>query len=239
MEITLILSALALGLANSLHCVGMCGPIAFSLGISQEKNIHFYIKNLTYQLGRVTTYTILGLLVGIIGQGLNFGGFQKYISIIAGSLMIIYALLPKKTIAKIESAGGSSKALIRLKSSLGKFIRKRNYFSLYITGILNGLLPCGAVYVALTAAIATGFFAKSALFMFLFGIGTIPLMFLVVFFGTTVNMKIRNKINRIIPYITILIGLIFILRGLELGIPFLSPSPEALQLNSSGGCHCH
>ena len=239
MEYALILSALFLGLANSLHCVGMCGPIAFSLGLSQEKNIYFYLKNLIYQLGRVTTYTTLGLLIGFIGQGLNFGGVQKYVSIIAGVMMIIYTLLPKRTIAKVERTSGGSKLLIRLKSSLGKFIKKRNYSSLYVTGILNGLLPCGAVYVALTAALATGCFLKSTFFMFLFGLGTIPLMFLIVLFGTTINVRVRNKINKIIPYITILIGVIFILRGLELGIPFLSPPPEALQLNSSGSCHCH
>ncbi|MGV4461664.1 sulfite exporter TauE/SafE family protein [Ornithobacterium rhinotracheale] len=236
----LIISALVLGLANSLHCVGMCGPIAFSLGLSQEKNVAFYTKNLLYQLGRVTTYTSLGVLVGLVGKGISLAGFHGKISIAMGFLMIIYALLPKKTIAKVESFGNTSRFLMQVKSKLGEFIKKRSYFSLYITGILNGLLPCGAVYVALIAAIAAGSVAKSAMFMALFGLGTIPLMFLAVFLGASLNLPLRNKLNKILPYLIILVGILFIIRGLELGIPFLSPPASALDVSGNPhSCHCH
>lgn len=236
----LIISALILGLANSLHCIGMCGPIAFSLGLAQEKNVAFYLKNFLYQLGRVTTYTSLGVLVGFVGKGISLAGFHGKISIIMGFLIIIYAFLPKKIIAKFEGFGNTSKFLVQIKSNLGKFIKKRSYISLYITGILNGLLPCGAVYVALIAAISAGSVAISAIFMALFGIGTIPLMFVAVFLGASLNFPLRNKINKILPYLIILVGILFITRGLELGIPFLSPPASSLDINGNPhSCHCH
>uniref|UniRef100_UPI0039A782C3 sulfite exporter TauE/SafE family protein n=1 Tax=Ornithobacterium rhinotracheale TaxID=28251 RepID=UPI0039A782C3 len=236
----LIISALILGLGNSLHCVGMCGPIAFSLGLSQEKNAAFYTKNLLYHLGRITTYSLLGILVGFIGKGISLAGFHGKISIVMGILMIIYALLPKKTITKIEGLGGSSRFLIQLKSALGEFIQKKSYLSLYTTGILNGLLPCGAVYIALIAAIATQSIAKSAMFMAFFGLGTVPLMFLAVFLGASLNLPLRNKLSKILPYLIILVGILFIIRGLELGIPFLSPPASALDINENPTpFHCH
>lgn len=236
MEYALIIAALGLGLGTSLHCLGMCGPIAFSLGLGAEDKFNFTLKNLTYQLGRVTTYATLGAILGFIGQGISFAGFQKYLSIIVGLVMIAMVLLPKNL-----SVGSPNKVigkfLIRLKSALGAFIRRKDYGSLFITGLLNGLLPCGMVYIALAAALGVGNVFGSALFMALFGLGTIPLMFLAVLFGSVVSVNIRNQILKFIPVITIVIGLLFILRGLELGIPFLSPPAEALNVEAKSCCH--
>lgn len=236
MEYALAIAALGLGLGTSLHCLGMCGPIAFSLGLGGENKFNFTLKNLTYQLGRVTTYAALGAILGFIGQGISFAGFQKYLSIIVGVMMITMVLMPKNL-----STGTSNKFigkwLIKLKSSLGSFIRRKDYSSLYITGILNGLLPCGMVYIALAAALGVGDVLGSAIFMALFGLGTIPLMFLAVLFGSVVSVGVRNKILNFIPVITIIIGLLFILRGLELGIPYLSPPAEALTIEAESCCH--
>ena len=236
MEFALIVAALGLGLGTSLHCLGMCGPIAFSLGLGAESRLNFTLKNITYQLGRVTTYATLGAILGFIGQGISFAGFQKYLSIIVGLLMIAMVLLPKNL-----STGSPDKffgrLLIKLKSSLGAFIRRKDYGSLYITGILNGLLPCGMVYIALAAALGVGNVVGSAAFMALFGLGTIPLMFLAVLFGSVVSVNLRNRILKLIPVITVVIGLLFILRGLELGIPFLSPPAEALNVEAQSCCH--
>ena len=236
MEYALIVAALGLGLGTSLHCLGMCGPIAFSLGLGGEDRVNFTFKNLTYQLGRVTTYATLGAILGAIGQGISFAGFQKYLSIIVGLLMIAMVLLPKNlsTNSSNRLIGGF---LLKLKSSLGTFIRRKDYGSLYLTGILNGFLPCGMVYIALAAALGVGNIAGSALFMALFGLGTIPLMFLAVMFGSVLSVNIRNQILKFIPIITVVIGVLFILRGLELGIPFLSPPPEALNIEAKSCCH--
>ena len=236
MEYALAVAALGLGLGTSLHCLGMCGPIAFSLGLGAENKFNFTLKNITYQLGRVTTYATLGAILGFIGQGLSFAGFQKYLSIIVGILMITMALMPKNlSVSSTNKFIG--RLLIKLKSNLGSFIRRKDYGSLYITGILNGLLPCGMVYIALAAALGVGNVGGSALFMTLFGLGTIPLMFLAVLFGSVVSVGIRNKILNFIPVITMVIGVLFILRGLELGIPYLSPPAEALSIEAEACCH--
>ncbi len=237
MESALIITALLLGLGTSLHCIGMCGPIALSLGLKAENVLKFTTKNLTYQLGRVTTYSLLGLIIGVLGKGISLVGFQQYLTIIAGVLMIAMVLIPRNLSQGNSRFSFLNKALIKLKTTLGEFIRKRNYSSLFTTGMLNGLLPCGPVYIALTGSLVAGSLAGSALFMALFGLGTIPLMFLTVLAGNVISLNTRNKMLKIFPYLMVVIGILFILRGLDLGIPFVSPKAEMLQLNAHECCH--
>lgn len=233
---TLILLALGLGFATSLHCVGMCGPIALSIGLSAKNKLKFTLKNLTYQFGRVTTYTLLGLTLGLIGEGFSLVGFQNYLSIAIGVLMIIMVLIPKFFDNQNINAKPLQAILLKVKIGLGRYLRRQDFSSLYTTGLLNGLLPCGAVYAALTAAIGVGSFKQSALFMFFFGLGTIPLMFLTVLFGNFISLEWRQKILKILPIITLILGILFILRGLELNIPYISPSKEVLQIDAAEYC---
>ncbi len=233
---TLILLALGLGFATSLHCVGMCGPIALSIGLSAKNKLKFTLKNLTYQFGRVTTYTLLGLTLGLIGEGFSLVGFQNYLSIAIGVLMIIMVLIPKFFDNQSINAKPLQAILLKVKIGLGRYLRRQDFSSLYTTGLLNGLLPCGAVYAALTAAIGVGSFKQSALFMFFFGLGTIPLMFLTVLFGNFISLEWRQKILKILPIITLILGILFILRGLELNIPYISPSKEVLQIDAAEYC---
>lgn len=237
MEFALVITALTLGLATSLHCIGMCGPIAFSLGLSAEKGVHAAAKNIIYQLGRVSTYTFLGMLVGLIGAGFTLAGFQNYISIIIGILMVLLVLIPRFHMGQKYVDRYFGRFLIRIKSKLAQYLRKRSYTSLYVTGVLNGFLPCGPVYIALAAALATGTLLSSAFFMFLFGIGTIPLMYATVLFGNVVTASTRQKILKFMPIVTLLVGILFILRGLELGIPYISPPPESLDITNPACCH--
>lgn len=237
MESSLVIIALSLGLASSLHCVGMCGPIAFSLGLNPENKFDFTARNLTYQLGRVTTYSVLGTLLGIIGYGASFAGLQNPLSIFAGLMMILMAVLPKNLGADNLGMKSFSRLMYKIKTGLGNFLRKKNYSSLYITGLLNGLLPCGAVYAALTGSVAMGSIAGGALFMFFFGLGTIPLMFASVLAGNVVSLQTRQKILKILPYLMIVLGILFILRGLNLDIFLISPSQGSLQINGEGHNH--
>lgn len=237
MESSLAIAALGLGLASSLHCVGMCGPIAFSLGINPENKLDFTIRNLTYQFGRVTTYTLLGGLLGIIGYGVSFAGLQNPLSIAVGVMIILMALLPKNLGADNLGIKPFSKLMYKIKIGLGKFIRRKNYSSLYITGLLNGLLPCGAVYAALTGSMAMGSVPGGAIFMAFFGLGTIPLMFASVVAGNVVSLQTRQKILKFLPYLMIVLGILFILRGLNLNIPYISPTRESLEIN--GELHEH
>lgn len=244
MEITLIFAALGLGFASGFHCLGMCGPIALSLGLSKKQQVNFHLQNLTYQFGRILTYSFLGAIVGIVGEGFQLAGFQKYISILAGILLITMALF---------SFGGDfttkipaiSNALLKVKINLGKLLRKTDYSSRFLTGVLNGFLPCGMVYMALTASLAAGGIWQSSTFMVFFGLGTFPFMFAAVLFGNILNATVRNKILKIVPVFMLILGTLFILRGMELGIPYVSPKKEALKVekhmnidkNSDENCH--
>lgn len=237
MENSLLLIALTLGLASSLHCVGMCGPIAFSLGLNPENKFDFTFRNLTYQFGRVTTYSFLGAVLGILGYSISFAGLQNPLSIFVGIMMILMALLPKNLGANNLGMKSFSRLMYKIKTGLGKFLRRKNYSSLYITGLLNGLLPCGAVYAALTGSMAMGSIGGGALFMMCFGLGTIPLMFASVLAGNVVSLQTRRKILRFLPYLMVLLGILFILRGLNLNIPYISPTLESLQINGEGHHH--
>ncbi len=237
MESSLLIIALLLGLASSLHCVGMCGPIAFSLGLNTDNKLDFTLRNLTYQFGRLSTYAILGAILGIVGFSVSFAGLQNPLSIAVGILMILIALLPKNLGADNLGMKPFSKFMYQLKSSLGKFLRRKNYSSLYITGLLNGLLPCGAVYAALTGSMAMGNIGGSALFMVCFGLGTIPLMFASVLAGNVVSLQTRQKILKFLPYLMVLLGILFILRGLNLDIPYISPTLESLQIDGENHEH--
>lgn len=232
MEIGIILSALALGFASGFHCIGMCGPIALSMGLSRQQRANYYLQNLSYQFGRILTYSFLGAILGIIGEGFHMAGFQRYLSIIVGILLIIMALFSfggKDFATRIPLV---SKLLLKVKMSLGKLLKKSDYKSRFLTGLLNGFLPCGMVYMALTASLVAGGIWQGATYMFFFGLGTFPFMFTVVLLGNFISSTMRTKILKIIPIIMIILGGLFVLRGLELGIPYVSPKAEALHIKT-------
>ncbi|MGS0747688.1 sulfite exporter TauE/SafE family protein [Halpernia sp. GG3] len=231
MEITLIFSALALGFASGFHCIGMCGPIALSMGLTKKQATNYYLQNLTYQFGRITTYSLLGAVLGIVGQGFKLAGFQSYLTIIVGILLITMAVFSfggKDFASKIPFL---SKFLYKVKMNLGKLLQKADYKSRYLTGILNGFLPCGMVYMSLTASLAAGGILQSAGFMVLFGLGTLPFMFAIVLVGNLMTTAFRIKVLKIIPVLMIILGGLFILRGLELNIPYISPPANSLKVN--------
>ncbi|MBC7557306.1 MAG: sulfite exporter TauE/SafE family protein [Chryseobacterium sp.] len=231
MEITLIFSALALGFASGFHCIGMCGPIALSMGLTKKQATNYYLQNLTYQFGRITTYSFLGAVLGIVGQGFKLAGFQSYLTIIVGILLIIMAIFSfggKDFASKIPFL---SKFLFKVKMNLGSLLQKADYKSRYLTGILNGFLPCGMVYMALTASLAAGGILQSAGFMALFGMGTLPFMFAIVLVGNLMTTAFRIKVLKIIPVLMIILGGLFILRGLELNIPYISPPANSLKVH--------
>lgn len=242
---TFIISAIGLGFASGFHCIGMCGPIALSMGLTKNQKANFYLQNITYQFGRILTYSILGAVLGIIGQSFELVGFQNYLTIAVGILLIIMAMFSfggKDFAAKIPFI---SKSLLKVKMQLGKILQRPDYKSRFATGILNGFLPCGMVYMALTASLAAGGIWQGSLFMFLFGLGTFPFMFAVVFIGNFLTTNLRVKILSVIPVMMIALGGLFILRGMELGIPYISPKAETLKVNhSTKGFHmdhtnCH
>ena len=235
---SIILPALILGFATGFHCVGMCGPIALSMGFSQRQALKFYLSNLTYQLGRISTYMLLGLVLGLLGEGISFAGFQQTLALLAGILIIITGIMQIFGHDLAHKVPAANKILLKVKIKLGQLLGQSSYRSRYSIGLLNGLLPCGMVYVALTAALGTGDYLESSLYMGFFGLGTLPFMFAVVLFGQLIQDGFRQKILKVMPYFLIVLGLIMVMRSMQLGIPYLSPSEETLQIEAEKDC-CH
>jgi sulfite exporter TauE/SafE len=217
-----------LGLLGSLHCLGMCGPIALALPLNQTSKTSFIISRILYNFGRVISYSLMGFVFGLLGDRLKLIGLQQFISVSAGVIILIYALFPQKSEAILLSMPLMKKALGKINQLIAPLFKEKSVFALLKIGILNGFLPCGFVYVGIAGAISTGSPFNGLLFMFLFGLGTIPLMFTVTLFSSVLNLKVRLKLRKIVPVFVVIMALLFILRGLGLGIPYLSP-----KLNSS------
>lgn len=229
------ISALILGLLGSFHCIGMCGPIAFMLPVDRTNKIKQFFQITSYHLGRLFTYSLIGLLFGLLGKSFYFFGFQQQLSIIVGILMIVVVLLPK-TFQKYNFSKSINRLVMKVKSALGKELKKKGNDTFFTIGFLNGFLPCGLVYMAVFGALTAPNAFSGSIYMALFGLGTIPLMTTVVYVGNFANGLIRRRIQQAIPYVVVFIGVLFILRGLGLGIPYVSPV-----LQSAGetvvGCH--
>lgn len=229
------LSAFTIGLLGSLHCVGMCGPIAFALPLNRESNFSIVSGSLLYNLGRLFTYFILGNIFGLLGKGFAMAGFQRSLSIAVGIGMILSILIPYFYQHKYGNIPALNSWLSRVKNGLGQRLGRKSHLNLWTIGLLNGLLPCGLVYMALAGAVAMATPFDGGIFMFAFGLGTIPLMLSVSIFGSKIQLTYRNKIKKIIPYFVIAIGLLFILRGMNLGIPYVSPKID----NKNEMVECH
>jgi sulfite exporter TauE/SafE len=221
--ITLFISAFILGTLGSVHCVGMCGPLALSLPIVHKEKNSKFISVLLYNTGRVVTYSSFGLLFGAIGRTFALFGYQQSLSIALGVIIILFLLLPKKS-KVFEKTNLVIHFFYKVRAALGKLFRIRNYKSVLFIGLLNGLLPCGLVYMAVAAAIATASVIKSSVFMASFGFGTFPMMLSVSFFGSFISITARKKIRAAYPYLMFMMACLLIIRGLGLGIPYVSPS---------------
>ena len=222
----LILAAFTMGLLGSFHCVGMCGPLALSLPLSNHSYWAKFSGAFLYNAGRVFTYALFGVVFGALGKTVAVFGFQQWLSIMLGILIIIFIILPKR----LSSFNNHNYLLLffgKIRSSLGHLFTKKNYPSLFSIGLLNGLLPCGLVYMAAAGAVATGNILSSVLFMTFFGLGTLPLMWSVAFFGNYISIRMRQKIKKVYPYMMMLMACLFILRGMGLGIAYVSPAINA------------
>ena len=219
----LFIAAFTIGLVGSFHCIGMCGPIAFALPVKSNSLYHRIISGVFYNSGRLTTYVMFGLLFGAISQGISTASTQQTVSIALGVVFILSVFIPRSVLNKINPTSIIGFYIFSVKNSLGKLLKSSSTLNLVLIGLLNGLLPCGLVYAAIGSSIATGSTDKGALFMFSFGLGTLPMMFSVALLTSFISVGFRNKIRKVIPVFIFLLGCLFILRGLNLNIPYLSP----------------
>ena len=233
----MLYTALIFGLISSLHCIGMCGPIAMMLPVDRNNPTKKAIQILLYHTGRLTSYALLGMLFGLLGRGLYVAGIQQQISIIMGVLMIVLALLPEKVFARYIFSRPIYNFISKVKTSLGSQFKRKSPDALFTIGVLNGLLPCGLVYAALFGAITMQSVTFSISYMLLYGLGTIPLMSAVVYVSNFLSLAFRNKLQKMVPLVTVIIGLLFVLRGMGLDIAYISPSNINLFVRSTANCH--
>lgn len=233
----MIYTALLFGLFGSFHCIGMCGPIAFMLPIDRANKTNGILQTAIYHSGRIFSYALIGALFGLLGKGFYFFGLQQQISIVVGLVMILTVLTPR-----LFSKFSITKPIFRftntIKNRLGKSLKSRDNSTFLTIGFLNGLLPCGLVYMAMIASLTSTIIFDGVLYMAIFGLGTVPLMTAVVLLGNLTNYVNRQKIQKLIPYVVVIIGFVFVLRGLGLGIPYISPEPVLLDATHQvQSCH--
>lgn len=222
-------TAFILGAVGSLHCAGMCGPLALAVPGASSGTARFALGRAAYNLGRITTYCALGLVFGLFGKTLVLAGVQRWVSITLGVALIV-GLFASRKLALWKPV---TLLVNQLKSRMSTLLRQGSLVSTGVLGLLNGLLPCGLVYVAAAGATATGSALTAALYMAAFGAGTLPMMLAIGLGGKLVPLSFRLKLRAAIPVSIFLLGTLLILRGMSLGIPYVSPNLAA------GDSCCH
>jgi sulfite exporter TauE/SafE len=216
-------SALILGIVSNLHCFAMCGPIAMSVPINRKSEFTILTSSFFYHTGRITTYILLGFLVGMIGFGIHLVGILQSLSIVSGIGIIFYAWryqLLGENADKIFKTALPYNLNSRL---MGKVAKSNSSFKPLLLGMLNGMLPCGMVYTALITSLLSGNLISGSLSMLFFGLGTYPTMIILMYVTQKTATRFKSKINRFLPVILSIVGLLILLRGMNLNIPYLSP----------------
>lgn len=232
-----VLIALSLGFLGSFHCIGMCGPIALALPVNGEGPVKKVAGSLLYNVGRIVTYSGFGLLFGLLGKGFVIAGYQQALSIILGTFVLVLVLMPERYASKFGFTHIAFSFISKVKSKLGLLFNRKSYPALFSIGLLNGFLPCGLVYMAVAGAIATGEPVKGSAFMVTFGLGTLPAMFFIAAASQLVTLNFRNKIRKAVPVFAAVMACMLILRGMNLGIPYLSPELGKTDCTKHSCCH--
>jgi sulfite exporter TauE/SafE len=229
---------LAIGFLGSLHCIGMCGPIALALPHQTGSKLRVFFGRLLYNTGRVMTYGLLGIAAGLLGEVVRFASLQQALSITAGIVLLLAVFLPSRLARRIIPGNLVDRTVARFTKIAGVLFKSRTIGALFAIGFLNGFLPCGLVYVALAGAVATGNKLAGGTFMILFGLGTVPVMVAVSLVGPFLGTRLRRALTRLIPVGAVVLAAILILRGMSLGIPYVSPNlnPDAT-MQQTGHCH--
>ncbi len=235
----MLYAAFLLGLVSSLHCLGMCGPIALALPVAGGGAGRKVLGRLLYNAGRISTYALLGLGMGLFGRGLSFVLSQQQLSVAVGVLMLAFVLLPSALAGRLGLMTPALRFTNRVKAGFARLFRQRSLPVLFGIGVLNGLLPCGMVYVALGGAVATADAPTGMAYMALFGLGTTPLMLLVGLGSAWLKGNWRAAFRRAAPAFTVALALVLLLRGLNLGIPLLSPALEKSPATAAKLNCCH
>lgn len=225
-------TAFLLGFVGSAHCAGMCGPLALALPHWGRGQGSFLVGRLLYNFGRIITYAGMGAIFGLLGQGVAMAGLQRWVSLTLGVVILAGVVVAPRFANRVPVTRGVN----WLKAALGTMLQRRAMPAMFGIGLLNGLLPCGLVYVACAAATATGEVLSGMRYMIAFGLGTVPMLLAISLLGTKLQFALRFKVQRLIPASLILVGMLLLLRGMALGIPYVSPK---LPSQTNGAVTCH
>ena len=211
-----------MGLISSFHCVGMCGSLALALPIHHLTPAQKTFSLLSYHAGRIAVYTIFGLIFGIAGRRIYIAGLQQAFSIALG-IFILFVIVQYFVFKKSMQPKFLGKFYQNAQEVFVRYWKSPSKFKFILLGMTNGLLPCGMVYMAIAGALTASEIRYSVLFMAMFGAGTIPALVALSYFGSRIDLSMRNNIKKAIPFILGIMAVILVLRGLNLGIPFISP----------------
>ena len=228
-------SAFIMGLVGSLHCVGMCGPIAMMLPADTSARWKFFFGRFLYNGGRLMTYAVLGIFVGFIGESTTYFVSQKTLSIVLGALILIGVFIPKSWQQKISLNHFVFRFTNKIKSGLSKLFKSHSFLTQFSFGVLNGLLPCGLVYAALSGAFLTETLTDGMFFMLLFGLGTLPMMLGISLGATWLRKTFALKLPKLIPITYSLLALWLIVRGLIISFPHIIK--QNIDLSNIPFCH--
>lgn len=224
-----LIAALSLGILGSMHCIGMCGPLVIAIPSNWTNRWSFIIERMMYNVGRLLAYAAMGAVLGLFGTTLSFAGIQQNVSVILGISLLLTVVVPFSLKSRIQKYSPLTSMYLFVKNKFHTLFQKRGMTALFLMGFLNGLLPCGLVYTALIGATAVGEVGRSALFMTIFGFGTVPALLGVSLAGKMLSLKYRLVLRKTVPLFSVVIALILILRGMNLGIPMLSPKVQHVQ----------
>ena len=231
------LSGFLIGFLGSFHCIGMCGPLAISIPRRKEGRLPLIADTLFYNGGRILTYTLIGAFAGSVGSSLGIAGIQEKLSLVIGAILLLTVIIPRKAYSPLMKHSFIQNYIFGIKTAFQKYFQKSGIISILIIGILNGFLPCGLVYVALGTSLTFADPLNSGLFMLFFGLGTLPSMAFIFSFKNIISIEFRRRINRLLPFGVALVATLLILRGLSLGIPYISPALTD-SINKKQEC-CH
>jgi len=207
----LYLSALLLGLGGSVHCFAMCGPLVMGMPFQKVVPSKKLAAVGGFVFAKAIAYGFLGALLGLFGKGFTMLNYQGYLSIMAGFLICLVTFVP--AISKyIQWPSILQKKFGKLYMRL---LETPKWYYFIGLGFMNGLLPCGLVYTALAAAMASGQAGSGFLFMWLFGIGTVPALVSVVLMKNKISLSLGKYVGKVPMIFSILLGCFLMIRGLR------------------------
>ncbi|MBU6169330.1 MAG: sulfite exporter TauE/SafE family protein [Bacteroidetes bacterium] len=214
-------SAFLIGLAGSVHCVGMCGPLALAIpGASKDKGFTFFLRTIAYQISRISGYGVLGLIVGFFSQGMQFTGVQPYFSLLSGILLLFlgfFGIIPE--VNAFSKYPIIQHFQVKINRIIGTVMTNEHFSTPFVLGFLNAMLPCGMIYIALGTGLSSGNMSEAALYLISFGLGTLPLMFMVSISGQFLSLQMRRSWQKAIPIIFMISGIILIYKGMNIDLP--------------------